>query len=297
VASLNPPVKVERITYKGWPDAVRLRNASCELVVVPAVSRVMHFSLIGGPNLLWENPEFAGKTFPTDEGKWHNIGGDKLWPTQQSLFLKYTGHNDWPPPWPWDGGASRAEMLPGGVRIALPHDARFGAHAVREFTLDHDKPLLHVRQWIEKTDGSPTDLTVWTVTQVNNPLVTLIPSENGEYSNLGPASEMIGVHKNYLTLAREQAKGLKIGVTPQGQNGWVASVFEVPAGRQMLILSHKLVEGGGYPSAVPASRGWPCVASASCIGMTSSPNQSSHASRGSHRRTEGRLDVSTCGSV
>jgi len=58
---------------------------------------------------------------------------------------------------------------------------------------------------------------------------------------------MIGVHKNYLTLAREQAKGLKIGVTPQGQNGWVASVFEVPAGRQMLILSHKLVEGGGYP--------------------------------------------------
>src|SRR5690242_3564273 len=77
------PVTVEQITYKGWPNAWRVRNPECELVVVPAVSRVMHFSLTAGPNVLWENPDLAGKTFPTDDGTWHNIGGEKLWPTQQ----------------------------------------------------------------------------------------------------------------------------------------------------------------------------------------------------------------------
>ena len=35
------------------------------------------------------------------------------------------------------------------VRMTLPHDARFGAHAVREFVLHPTQPLVQVRQWIE----------------------------------------------------------------------------------------------------------------------------------------------------
>ena len=100
-------VDIEPVAYNGWPEAWRVRNGKCELVVVPAVSRAMRFALIGGKNLLWEDATLAGKTFPADDGTWHNIGGEKLWPTQQKdLFKKYTGHDGWPPPWPWDAGAS-----------------------------------------------------------------------------------------------------------------------------------------------------------------------------------------------
>lgn len=242
------PVTVERVAYNGWPDAWRVRNASCEIVVVPAVSRVMRFAPTGGKNLLWENPELAGKTFPADDGTWHNIGGEKLWPTQQKdLFKRYTGHDTWPPPWPWDAGSSRAEPIPNGVRLTLPQDARFGAHAVREFTLDESKPLVRVRQWIEKTEGEPTLMTVWTVCQANDPRLSLLPCADGKFSGFGAHSSLMEAKDGRVTLGRHAKQGLKIGVPPSGQNGWVASVFDAPSGQVMLVQSHKLAANATYP--------------------------------------------------
>lgn len=242
-------VIIDRVDYKGWPDAWRLRNNTCELILVPAISRVMHLSTLGGPNLLWENPTLAGKTFPADDGTWHNIGGEKLWPTQQKdLFKKYTGHDGWPPPWPWDAGAGIAEPIPNGVRLTLPHDIRFGAHAVREFTLDPEKPLIHVRQWIEKTAGEPAEMTVWTVCQVNDPELSLIPSADGKYANFGKQSDLMKTVAGYATLGRDAKQGLKIGVATAGQNGWIASVFaNSPKNRVMLVQSHKLTADARYP--------------------------------------------------
>jgi hypothetical protein len=247
----STPVTVERVAYNGWPDAWRVRNQSCELVVVPAVSRVMRFAPAGGQNLLWEDPALSGKTFPTDDGTWHNLGGEKLWPTQQKdLFKKYTGHDGWPPPWPWDAGASRAEPIANGVRLVLPHDRHFGAHAVREFTLDPTRPLAHVRQWIEKTEGPPAEMTVWTVCQANDPILSLLPSADGKFSDFGTPSGLIQSKPGYLTLGRDAKQGLKIGVPVAGQNGWVASVFNGPSGRKlMLVQSHRLISAAKYPDA------------------------------------------------
>ena len=209
----------------------------------------MHFSLIGGPNLLWQDPKLSGKTFSTDDGAWHNIGGEKLWPTQQKdLFKKYTGHDAWPPPWPWDAGPSRAEPIPNGVRLTLPHDPRFGAHAVREFTLDETKPMVHVRQWIEKTEGTPAEMTVWTVCQVNNPILSFFPCADGKVSHFDTDSPRIEPRPGYVTLGRDTSKGLKIGVPAASQNGWAASVFATgPTRRTMLVLSHKLDKTAMYP--------------------------------------------------
>ena len=243
------PVVVERIAYNGWPQAWRVRNDHCELVIVPAVTRVMRFGLVGGPNLLWEDPLLAGKTFARDDGTWHNIGGEKLWPTQQKdLFKKYTGHDGWPPPWPWDAGASVAEPIANGVRLVLPHDKNFGAHAVREFTIDASRAMVHVRQWIDKTDGPPAQMTLWTVCQANNPLVAFLPCANGRFHNFEMPSPLIEDRLTCVTLGRDAEKGLKIGVPAAGQNGWVAAVFDRPgAGKIMLVQSHRLLAKGQYP--------------------------------------------------
>jgi hypothetical protein len=243
-----PPVSVEHIEYKGWPDAWRVRNGTCELIVVPAVSRIMHLSLIGGRNVLWENPDLAGKTFPTEDATWHNIGGEKMWPTQQKdLFKKYTGHDAWPPPWPWDAGPSRAEPIANGVRLTLPQDQRFGAHAVREFSLEAQKSMVHVRQWIEKTEGEPAQMTVWTVCQVNAPLLSLLPSPDGKYADFGAPSVLMTAEAGYVTVGRDEKKGLKIGIPASGSHGWVASVFPAPASQTMLVLSHRLATNARYP--------------------------------------------------
>jgi hypothetical protein len=244
-----PSVSVEQLPYKGWPSAWRLRSATCEMIIVPAVSRVMHLSLIGQPNLLWEDPALSGKTFATDDATWHNIGGEKLWPTQQKdLFKKYTGHDGWPPPWPWDSGPSRAEPIPHGLRLTLPYDSRFGARAIREFTLDANEPRVHVRQWIEKIDGPPAQMTVWTVCQVRDPELSLLPSADGHYVDFDTHSELMQSHPGYVTLGRDPGKGLKIGVPATVQNGWVASVFATgPSGHTLLLQSHKLSKNLKYP--------------------------------------------------
>lgn len=243
-------VEVEQISYQGWENAWALRNQACELIVVPSVSRAMSFRLTGGANLLWQGPSLAGKTFPEDPKDWKNIGGEKLWPTQQDLFGRFTGlGRDWPPPWPWDAGASKAQAIENGVRLTLPHDARFGAHAVREFVLDPVKPLVHIRQRIEKTDGEPAPMTLWTVMQVNNPQLAFLPSPDGKYALMGAASQQIVAKPGYVSLGREQERGLKIGVAQLGQNGYVAALFAQEQERPHLLLvqSHKLVAGGAYP--------------------------------------------------
>jgi hypothetical protein len=243
-------VQVEPIDYHGWKHAWAVRNKSCELIVVADVSRVMSFRLIGGDNLLWENPKLAGKTFPVDPRAWQNIGGEKLWPTQQNLFGKFTGIGyDWPPPWPWDAGASVAEKIPGGVRLTLPHDARFGAHAVREFILDAERPLVHVRQWIEKTAGEPAPMTLWTIAQVNDPKQAWLPSPFGDYANLGAKSEEIRLEPRRVSLGREEKKGLKIGITPREWTGYVVAEFAADAEKRtpMLVQSHLITARAEYP--------------------------------------------------
>ena len=44
-----------------------------------------------------------------------NFGGDKVWPNQQSEFVKINGHS-WPPDHAFDGAVHEVELLPEGVR-------------------------------------------------------------------------------------------------------------------------------------------------------------------------------------
>ena len=52
---------VERTSWGGWPEAYRLTNGEAELVVVPAVSRILHYGFAGGTNLLWQNAALGGR--------------------------------------------------------------------------------------------------------------------------------------------------------------------------------------------------------------------------------------------
>ena len=90
---------ITQVEYAKWPGAWQIDNGKCRMVIVPQVGRVMAFSMEGGPNLLWNNEALAGQTVPKDDHTWHNFGGDKVWPTQQDWWIKYTDRNGWPPPY------------------------------------------------------------------------------------------------------------------------------------------------------------------------------------------------------
>lgn len=236
-------VKVTQVSYTKWEGAWKLDNGRCEMVIVPQVGRVMSFALSGGRNVLWNNPALAGQTVPKDDNTWHNFGGDKVWPTQQDWWIKYTSRNGWPPPYSFDGVAQTAERIEGGVRMTSPQSPEFGTKTVREFVMDPTRPLVHVRQWFTKSEGKPVTMTLWTVTQVRTPDYALLPVEvAGGPKMLGPVvPERLKRGEGAASLQNDPTASQKIGAPPATRtNGdWVAGVF----GHEMLVESRQRHEG------------------------------------------------------
>ena len=53
--------------YRGWRDAIVLRNAAAEVIIVPSIGRVMDFRFTGetdGP--FWVNEKLVGQPMPSD---------------------------------------------------------------------------------------------------------------------------------------------------------------------------------------------------------------------------------------
>ncbi len=181
-------VRVERVDYKGWSDAVKLSNGEVELVVVPQIGRIMHYGFVGGENILWSDPQFHGSTLPggepsrDEEGQytWTNFGGDKVWPNQQSEFGDINGHA-WPPDHAFDGGAHDVEVLDDGVTIISPTSQYNGARSMRTIRLAAAGTRVEIHQAIEKValaqrqELEPLRYTIWNVTQINPPEETLYP--------------------------------------------------------------------------------------------------------------------------
>jgi len=245
-------VKVEQVSFCGWHDAWKISNPVCEMIVVPSLCRVMSLAWTGGPNLLWVSPDAAGQTFPTDDRQWHNLGGDKVWPAEQSRWLAYTGRKRWPPPHAFDSGVGRVEPIPGGLRLISPVDPDFGAVCVREFVLDPVAPRVRLHQYFDKHGGPVQKMTFWTITQVAAPTLALLPpgaeQDGSRYCLLsdgpflGTFSEQSGVALHTLPRISQ-----KVGILPEAaqENGWVAATFAV--GETLLVESHALEAEGAYP--------------------------------------------------
>ncbi len=178
-------VNVRTIEYLGWSGSVELTNGELRVVVVPAIGRVMHLGLAGGPNLLWENPALAGKTLSgaplVENGQpvWANFGGDRVWPSEESWFPRLNGAPRPPDIW-IDGSACTAKLLADGVTLECPVSPLCGARAVRTLRLSPAGTRVMLRQRLEKRRLArrrglePVPLAVWGVTQVQPPSQSLL---------------------------------------------------------------------------------------------------------------------------
>ena len=180
-------VKVESVNFHGWEGSISITNGRLKVVVVPEIGRIMYFGPPGGPNLLWTQARLFGKRLPDtgpaledDKPVWLNFGGDKVWPTEESLFPAVNGRA-WPPDHFFDGARFRAAPLEDGVEIASPVSDYCGARLVRRIRLLPDRPELEIEQRIQKvrdvpgSSPEPLPLTIWEVTQIRPPEVVLIP--------------------------------------------------------------------------------------------------------------------------
>jgi hypothetical protein len=156
---------VERLSYKGWSDALRLTNGTVEAVIVPSVGRLMRFGFVGGPNLLWENKAVAGK--PIKLGEWANTGGDKVWVWPQDDWPNRMP-NAWPPPAALDQAPHQAEILSEYcIRLTSSLVIGWGLRCQRQLSLVSNSTTLFMANVLRKVrDGADFPVAPWTVTQV-----------------------------------------------------------------------------------------------------------------------------------
>jgi len=244
-------VKVEKICFLGWTNSWKISNRECDLIVVPAINHVMSFALKGGSNLLWVAPDVKGPMIQEPGEKWRNFGGDKVWPTDEALWRRYMGRR-WPPSYAFDGGQAFVEPLLNGVRMTSSEDPDFGAVCVREFVMDPEQPLVHIRQYYDKKQGAAVDMTLWTVTQVRQPAFCLLPlgrEENGQrYRKLGGLQgDAFSTHGSVLSLKNDPGVCQKVGVAPDPSYpaGWVAALYKKE--KVVFLQSHQLEVGAIYP--------------------------------------------------
>ena len=228
--------------HRGWSDAIVLRNALVEAVIVPSVGRVMQFRFVGesdGP--LWENEKLAGQPMPAEPWKaaHGSFGGDKTWPAPQSLW-------NWPPPDVFDTTALTARVNDDRtVTLTSPVSPRFGLRTVRRITLDPSAPVMHIATTYEKISGEPVATSVWIITQLRDPVAVFLPIPAATKFAGGLAPQWpappgaVERHDDLLRFLRDPLKSYKVG-NDAPAIVWVGA-------KHLLKISTARVPGATYP--------------------------------------------------
>lgn len=248
-ASATPTLTVREIEYRGWRGALWVSNGQVEIVVVPAIGRLMRFAQVWDDNPIWENPDLYGQARPLSATTWFNYGGDKVWPAEQSAWPAVMGHG-WPPDTALDGRPAEAEILgDGAIRLITSVSEAYGVRCLRTFRLDRRLPRLIIEQRLQKVSGPPRKCTIWNVTQLDHPDALYLPLNpggafDGGYRMISAADKTPNnrtVSDGVLTLTRPPEASTKYGV--DGGAGWIAW----SKGRTVISEHYLYQPGGDYP--------------------------------------------------
>ncbi|HTG45931.1 MAG TPA: DUF4380 domain-containing protein [Verrucomicrobiae bacterium] len=213
----NAATTHEKISYHGWPEAFLLKNDQAELVVVPAIGRVMQFKLAGdadGP--FWENRALDGKPTQPQSSEWINFGGDKTWPSPQGEWEKMTGRG-WPPPTAFDSLPLSVQREGEELVLRSAIDPSYGIETERRISLSADKPEMTIQTTYRKVRGNPVRVGIWIITQLREPerifmplpQSTLFPTGYNKQSSTLPAQ--LRVTNSMVSCVRSAAENCKIG--------------------------------------------------------------------------------------
>lgn len=208
---------VSKMAYHGWSEALTVSNGKVEAIVVPAIGRVMQFRFKGeegGP--FWENRALDGKAPDSQSSDWLNFGGDKTWPAPQAEWEKNTGRG-WPPPAAFDSMAVDAIVQGEKILLRSKVDPHYGIQVERSITLDPDAPVMRIETTYLKKEGGPVRVAIWTITQLHDPELMLMPlpeksifpSGYNKQSDVLPLD--LKVENGWVTCRRSSKDSTKIG--------------------------------------------------------------------------------------
>lgn len=237
------PNPVAYTNYHGWSNSIVLNNGIVEALIVPTIGRIMQFRFIGEEGPFWENRSLDGQNPDPESGTWKNFGGDKTWPAPQSDWPNFAGRG-WPPPKAFDSMSVTAGVATGVVTLTSPVDPGYGIRTRRRIELHPEEPVMRVTTTYEKISGATNRVSVWVITQLNDPSRVFIPAAQSSLFPQGyilqsdsPPSGLI-VTNGLISLTRDRVTGHKIG-SDAGTLLWVGQSVS-------LRIDSPRVEGEDY---------------------------------------------------
>ncbi|MDO8682385.1 MAG: hypothetical protein Q7N50_02750 [Armatimonadota bacterium] len=156
---------MEKVTYGGWPNCIKLSNGKIELIATTDVGpRVIRFGFAGGENELHEDPSQLGKTGGSD---WMAYGGHRLWHAPEAKPRTY---------WP-DNTPVRYEMAGDMLRLIQDVETENGMQKEIDIRMDSNKNHVEVIHKITNCSLWPVEMAPWALTVMNKGGKAVFPQE------------------------------------------------------------------------------------------------------------------------
>jgi hypothetical protein len=254
-------IKIEEIDYKGWKNAIEISNADINLIVVPEVGRIIHFSFKNSENIFYENSELEGLLFKTDSFYNHkieapNIGGNRILPCSEDYFYEITDCRNIPDPY-INASAYSINYLENGVVLKSPISNYLGIQIERKITINSSGSQVYIEQKITKIKTAKNNqlekipVTLWSLSKIKTPNFSYIKSteksifKNGFTISEWPdtknyAPENITLNNGLIALKSSKKFPQKIGADAKS---WVAVYND----NNLFVESFEFDESATYP--------------------------------------------------
>jgi hypothetical protein len=163
--TLGSNVVADQVPFGGWPNTLRLRNGTVELIATLDVGpRILSYRRAGGPNPFKLYPDQAGGT---GEEIWRNRGGHRLWIAPEIREVTYHPDNS---PVGW-------AALPGkpGVRLTPPPEGAIGFQKQIDLELEATGTGVTIVHRLTRLAGPPMKVAIWALTVMTPGGVAIMP--------------------------------------------------------------------------------------------------------------------------
>lgn len=239
-------IKINKIAYKGWKNAVEITNSEIKILVVPEIGRIMHFGFLDGQNIFYENKQLEGIQLNTGEyfkenniKQAPNFGGNRVLPCSEEYFDSLTGSRHIPDPF-INASAYKTILLKNGVLLISPLSELLGIQIERRITLSENGTDVSIKQKLSKKNAAKNTilekipLTIWSLSKIKIPNVSYLPIDTNSIFKAGflipkwpdsknNANINTAINKGILELKSSEDLPQKVGADSKN---WVAGYVD-----------------------------------------------------------------------
>ncbi|MCW5977615.1 MAG: hypothetical protein KIT09_06040 [Bryobacteraceae bacterium] len=200
----NPAVKIEKTSYKGWPNCYRITNGEVELIVTSDIGpRIMRYAFPGGQNIFKEYEDQLGKT---GEKEFQLRGGHRLWVAPEHLGTT----------WALDNGPVNVTAKGDFLEARQPADSA-GIEKTITVKLAPSGSAVEVRHLVRNTTAWDVEFAPWALTMMTPGGIAIsgFPPRGTHPEDLLPTNPLVmwaytdlsdkrwGFLKKYITLRQD----------------------------------------------------------------------------------------------